>query len=454
MQQWLGHDTRRRRLLTALSLYLLTTLVFFLFAAKDRIVGHTPYNHFALLAHGWLEGHLDLGSEPPPYAGHNDFARFDGKWFVTFPPFPALLISPLVMLAEDVELVRDGQFFLWLAGIGPAALFLALEKLRRAALSERAYATNILLACLFTFGTVYFFTAVQGTVWYAAHVVAVGVTALFLLYAIEAERPILCGLLIGAAFMTRAPLLLAGLLFVLEAVRTCRGAASLPASEATVPDGEARLERWRAEFQRLDKGRLLRLLALFSLPIMALLAVSLWHNYARFGDPFEPGYRYLTVAWKARMNKWGLFDYHYLARNLGVVLTSLPWLETKGAAFKINVHGLALWFTTPLYLWLLWPRRTGAFHLSLWTVVALVALPTLFYQNTGWTQFGYRFSNDYAVFLFALLAVGARRFGAVFWTCGLWAVIINGFGAATFERDAFKKYYFQDGSQKVIYQPD
>ena len=39
---------------------------------------------------------------------------------------------------------------------------------------------------------------------------------------------------------------------------------------------------------------------------------------------------------------------------------------------------------------------------------ALPATMDLLYQNTGWRQFGYRFSNDYAVLLFVLLAVGAR----------------------------------------------
>ena len=30
----------------------------------------------------------------------------------------------------------------------------------------------------------------------------------------------------------------------------------------------------------------------------------------------------------------------------------------------------------------------------------------LLYQNSGWRQFGYRFSNDYAVLLFMLIALG------------------------------------------------
>ena len=59
---------------------------------------------------------------------------------------------------------------------------------------------------------------------------------------------------------------------------------------------------------------------------------------------------------------------------------------------------------------------------ALWLTVACVALPTLFYQNTGWVQFGYRFSNDYAVFLFALLAVIGIRYGKLFTAASIWSV--------------------------------
>ena len=183
--------------------------------------------------------------------------------------------------------------------------------------------------------------------------------------------------------------------------------------------------------------------------------MAAWSNHARFGDPFEFGYRYLAIAWRGRVEKWGLFDYHYLARNLGVVFTSLPFVSPKESPpFQINPHGLALWFTTPAYLWLLWPRRTAPPHLALWLTVLAVSVPTFFYQNTGWLQFGYRFSNDYAVFLFALLATGAFRFRALFWAAGIWAVAVNAFGARTFGRTDYQRYYYQDMSQKVIYQPD
>jgi hypothetical protein len=69
-------------------------------------------------------------------------------------------------------------------------------------------------------------------------------------------------------------------------------------------------------------------------------------------------------------------------------------------------------------------------------------------------QFGYRFSNDFAVLLFLLLAISGRRLGAMFGLAALFAVVVNGFGAMTFDRAEYAKYYMVDGSQRTLYQPD
>ena len=430
MTRVLVADTRRRRLAIAAGVYLVVTAVYFAFAARTTLTSHTPWNHFALLAEAWLHGRLDLGGAPPAYAGYNDFAHFGGKWFIVFPPFPAVLLLPLVLAGGSAVEVQDGQFFIWLAGIGPAVLYLALEKLRRSARSEISTDQAVLLSLLFALGTVYFFSAVQGSVWYAAHVVAVGLGALYLLFALDAERPVLAGCMIGLGFLTRAPLLFAVPLFLLEAARVSA--------------------------RPFDAGAMLRRCAGFFTPIVAAVGFALWYNQARFGDPFDFGYQHLTVVWSARMMKWGLFDYHYLGRNLGVIFSSLPWI-TRGAApvpFQISGHGLALWITSPFYLWLLWPRRIASPHLALWLTVVAVAIPTLFYQNTGWIQFGYRFSNDYAVFLFALLACGRYRLRTLFWVAAGWSVLVNGFGAASFGRVEYRDFYHVERTQRVLHQPD
>jgi hypothetical protein len=271
------------------------------------------------------------------------------------------------------------------------------------------------------------------------------------LWSLDAAHPLLAGLAIGLGYMTRAPLLFAFPLFVIEAARIC-----MPSEVRFELPAESSWRRaWRAA-KTLDKGRFLRLLLMFALPIAVILVLSLWHNRLRFGDPFEVGYRYLSVAWRDRMLKWGLFHYHYLARNLGVVLTSLPyWPEPgRGDVMQINAHGLALWLTTPAYLWLLWPRKVSSLSWALGLTALCVAVPSLFYQNTGWLQFGYRFSNDYAVFLIALLAIGGFRFRVLFYSAFVWAVAVNAFGAITFGRSKFDRFYYQDASQRTLHQTD
>lgn len=443
---WFAVAPGRRRAAGAVGVYVLCTVVYFCFASKQLLTQHTPYNHFALLADAWLDGQLHLPGEPPDYAQNNDFAKYQGRYYVAFPPFPAVLLLPLAAFAGDPTLVRDGQFFLWLAGLGPAVLFLALQRLDHVTGGGRRLWEHVALSLCFAFGTVYFFTVERGTVWFAAHVVGVLLSAAYLLFALGARRPLLAGTCIGLGFLTRAPLLFAVPLFALEGWRVCLGEAGAAAGRGALP----RLRVWAAS---MDWRRLSRLYVLFSLPILMCLGIAFWMNEARFGDPLETGYQYLTVAWQDRMKKWGLFHYHYLARNLGVVFSMLPWVG-NGVPFRVNAHGLALWFTTPLYFWLLWPRRTGKTHWALWATVVCVAVPTLFYQNTGWAQFGYRFSNDYAVFLFALISLGARRLSWGFAWVAAWSIAVNAFGAWTFGQTEYKKYYYFDGSQTKFYQPD
>lgn len=430
--------TRARRLVMALAIYSGVTLLLLACATHALLSEHTPFNHFALLAESWLGGRLDLGGAPPAYAQGNDFASYQGRWFVVFPPFPALLLLPLVAVAGSAERVCDGRLFLLLAGLAPAALFLALEKLRRLGESSRSELDNVALAALFCFGSVYFFCCLQGTVWFAAHVVAAVLIAFYVLFALGAEQPLAAGLCLGLAFATRTPLALAAPLFVVEALRATR---------LSSPSGPGLLQRYAI-------GRLLRLLVAFAVPLLCVMGLMLWHNHARFGDWQEPGYRYLNVAWSKRIAKWGLFSFHYFGRNLGVMLSSLPWFPAQGGPLQISGHGLALWLTSPMYLWLVVARRWTPLARSLLLCVALTALPTLFYQNTGWIQFGYRFSNDYAPLLFLLLAIVGPPLRGAFMLAAAFAVIVNFFGALTFGRPEHAKFYFIEPTQKVIYQPD
>jgi hypothetical protein len=451
-EKWMQPDARSRRLIIAGGIYLVCGIVFALVAGHDRIAVHTPFNHYAHLANAWLHGRQDLVNGPPGYAGGNDFAQFQGKTYISFPPFPALLMLPFVAIAGSPENFQDGQFIVWLAGVGPAVLFLVLEKLRRTERSERSEKQNVLLAFLFAFGTVYFFTAVEGTVWFAAHVVGVACAAFYILFALDAERPFLAGLAIACAWTSRPAMSAMATLFIFEAIRVaCKDGL---ATEGSLQD---RIEEtWR----RVDKKIFARMCVMFGIPILISVAIASWMNESRFGNPspLAFGHEYLSVAWHNRIQKWGLAGYHYLPKNLGVMLSELPWRPPHGSAgapfVQINEHGLALWFTTPLFLWLIYPKKRGFLHDIVLIAALAPMLIDLCYQNSGWRQFGYRFSNDYSLLFFVLLAIGNRPMKTIFMIAGAWGVAWNLFGAITFDRDNFQRYYWREGTQTILYQAD
>jgi hypothetical protein len=93
---------------------------------------------------------------------------------------------------------------------------------------------------------------------------------------------------------------------------------------------------------------------------------------------------------------------------------------------------MSLFVTTPLFALLLWPRARPRLHLALWLTAAATALPGFLYQNTGYVQFGYRFSLDYTPYLFLLLALGGRPMRGGFAALALTGVAVNTWGALVF----------------------
>jgi hypothetical protein len=269
----------------------------------------------------------------------------------------------------------------------------------------------------------------------------------YVYFGLEVERPFLAGALLGLSFHTRTSTLLGAVFFGFEALRMNRKAdAPSPPEDA---DSITRLAYW---FRGIDLARALRPVVKFSVPVLIAIGVYMVLNKLRFDSWTETGYRYLQIRWQTRIHRWGLFNYHYLSRNLAVALALLPWMTRAAPYVQISRHGLALWVTTPPYLELARPARSLPVAWSLGVAAFVIALLDLLYQNSGWVQFGYRFSNDFAILLIALLAVVGRpirRVGVVFL---LIAVLVNAFGAATFDRAA--SVYQGDNNADGMFQGD
>ena len=63
------------------------------------------------------------------------------------------------------------------------------------------------------------------------------------------------------------------------------------------------------------------------------------------------------------------------------------------------------------------------------------------YQNTGWEQFGFRFVLDFLPYLIVLLALARWPLSRWFKGAVVVGILVNAFGAVTFQRPGMEKLY-------------
>ena len=467
----------RRRLFVPLAIYVLAAGAY-AGTAAERLKAPSTDNHYVYLANNLLHGRLSLDGSPPH---QNDWALVttlkltDGRtvrgtflktggtgWFkttkgerleitdaeiqtrdytyyVSFPFLPALLMLPFVaiwgMKFNDILFTA-----LW-AGLNPVLIYYVLRRLRAMKMSTITPTQDLWLVAMFAFGTVHFFSSVMGQVWFTAHIIGVTITCLYVLAALEGRRPFLTGLMLGLGFITRTPIPFTFPLALGEVLR--RNLRPLADGEEAPGDAHHRppLIPWiRHLVPRVNWSPAIKQLVWMGIPAVSIAALAFFLNYLRYENPFEFGHYFLNVRWAERIQRWGLFNYHFLARNLAVMFTLLPWIMVRYPYVKIPWHGLSVFFVNPAFALLLRPQKRSPIQPWLYLSVLLPMVLHLFYQNSGWVQFAYRFSLDYMVFLFALLAVGGHRQGWLFKLMVIWSIVINTFGAVTFNR--FMQFYW------------
>lgn len=433
---------------TALVLFLVALGVLAAFANK-RLKIHSDDNHFVYLADAFLHGQVELTRTPHH---QNDWASYEilqlkgasaeahgevvkgfftrragkpdqfqllsgqsidiprrdrgpseKKYYVSFPPMPAVLMMPAV--AAVGYGANDVVFTILFAALNVALMWLLLQRLSADGRSERTPRDNLWLTILFGFGSAHLWCSVLGQVWFTALVVGVTFNLLYIYFAVDARRPFLAGLCLAAAFATRASLVFAAVFFYLQLL-----------------------------LRPGDRNDKLRRFALFSLPCLVVGLALMYYNFIRFERFGEFGHTYLYGGTIPRIRDFGLFDQAFLNRNLHAAFTLVPRLTEQAPYLQISKHGMSILLTTPALLWLLWPRRSSALARVTGLTAAVIAVPILFYQNTGWQQFGYRFILDYLPYLVVCLALGGRPLGRAFKALVLAGVLVNSIGAGTFQR--------------------
>lgn len=349
---------------------------------------------------------------------HRDLARDCGEnkrslcntvvQYISFPPAPAVVMLPFAAVwGYDTN---DVIITILFAALNAALLFLLLQLLVARGHSERSVRDNIWFTVLFAFGTVAFFSSVQGAVWFTALVFGVTFNLIYCMAALDARHPILAGLMLGVGMATRTPIAFCVAFFA-----------------------------WQLFFPKntWDRERIVEILkkgTMFAAPVLAIGIALMVYNNARFGSPMEFGHSYLSGGAADRIRDHGMFSTYYLNLNLSSALVHMPRISTVDPFITISKHGLGLLFATPVLFLLLRPATKRKLMLACWVTVGCAAVPGLLYQNSGWEQFSYRFALDYFPYLMMLLALGGRPITGKVKALIVFSIIVNLFGAITFGR--------------------
>lgn len=344
-------------------------------------------NYFVPLADAMLHGRLDV----TPQGAMNELVPYAERWFVVYPPMPAIAVLPFVLF-WGVKFNQVGASVLFAAAA--VALFFYLTT----KLTKKLW-VSFALTALFAFGTNYFYTSLIGSSWYIAHVLAVLFLICALIFSID-KRPSLAGMFLAFSFLSRLPTILAFpimLYFLLQK----------------------------------DKNRLKTLLW-FLLPIASVIIIFALYNFLRFGSITQTGYSLIPGVLQEPWYKEGIFNFSYIPRQLDALFLALPKFSFDFPYMLPSNSAMALWLTTPALILLFLTKFKNKASTWFLLTALLVAIPSLTHGTVGFTQFGYRFSLDYIIFLILPLVFIFERISK-FWSwffvslsisINLWVVIL------------------------------
>lgn len=416
-------------------LVLVLGLLFYSASVGVMLFKQTGMQQYVYLADAFLHGHLDLVNyNGSPY----DLIHFDGKLYVPGALAPALLYLPFVAVFGFG--VSDVLFSVVVAAFNTALVHDLLGRLG----GDESSSKRAWLTVLFAAGTVHWWIASVGSVWFNAQVTAVLFTLLFVRETLIDKRPWLAGLWLGLAALSRPTLLFAAVFFLLY------------------------------HFLRRETVRAWLLKSLpFAGTFGLALVVMLGYNFLRFGNPLDFGYGYVQGSKEltALYAKYGGFNTRYMPCNLYVSLAGLPNIPNNPLpsvnemcpdlntprGFKrisdfFNPLGMSVFLTTPALLYVFRARLKGnPLTLSALAAAALVTLVVWTYHTPGYVQYGYRYLLDPLAFLLILLADGMRKVDKIAITLILASVFMNFIGLYIMFKDTFKISWFDMWTQTLLH---
>ena len=393
---------KRKRLSSdslALPILLLGMVLFYLFyhdLAGGTLFSHNGWDSYTLQADAWLRGRIALDQDYP----YLELAIYKGQYYVSFPPLPAVLLLPFVLLF-GLNTPNNLILAVWAMAAIPA-LYLSFRKTRLDELPSAVF------SLLFFGGSNLLWISTCAGVWFIAQILNFTFLC-WALYFFSVRRHVLCTAFIALAVGCRPLSALYLIPVFLHFVRENRqNGRSL---------GQAVLSEWPCVLSALLIG-----------------LAYMFYNIVRFGNPLEFGHNYLPEFVRSPE---GQFSLSYLWPNLKAALFGFLSLEPDATLRFSEFGSMAFYIANPIFLAMgvqtitdLVHKRFRPAQILCWLFLILHLLLLCCHRTLGGWQFGCRYTCDmipYAV-LYYLLETRKYSPNAVY-GFGFLGLIFNLYGA-------------------------
>ncbi|MBE5758452.1 MAG: hypothetical protein E7332_00250 [Clostridiales bacterium] len=371
------------------------------------LFGKSWWDSYSLQAMAWRNGSMGLGQNYE----HLELAYFNGDWYVSFPPFPSVVLFPLTFIFGSDMPSNFIVFALAMLSV------VYLDKLMRH--FDIAEVPAALFSAFAVVGSNVLWMSTNGGVWFMAQTMCFALCSMALYYAVLGKR-ILANTLIAFSVGCRPFSLLWYFFFILYYL---------------IED---------LQNEKPDCKKIVRLLLsqwkYFVIPAIVGLCY-MGYNYARFGSPLEFGHNYLP-----EFQQDAQFSASYILGNLCNILLKPVLIDADLHLHYTNFNGFMMYIANPIYLIFmayffrdlkkLCPLRKA---IAILLGVSLVLLCS--HRTMGGWQFGTRYTTDFIPFVFFYLLLTKTKDGLPVlqkpahwvWAVAACAVLFNLYGTFAME---------------------
>ena len=296
----------------------------------------------------------------------NELIPINNKFYVAYPPMPGILGIPFILVFRHFE----QQYLAHLLGAGIVALTGAV-----AYKIKKDIKLAIWSAILVGSSTIIWFMSSVGSAWYLGQLTAAFFMTAGILIAMGRKNALIAGIFVGAAYLSRLHTILALPIFLYFYHE----------------------KRSFKNYARLAVG------------IAPFVLFNFFYNFSRFGVIWDKGYILIPGVLDEPWYRYGLFSIRYIPNHLKVIFGALPKFIQKPPFVIPSWEGLAIWATTPAFVYAFFNKIREPLVLTSWTCIGLIALVVFSHGATGWAQFGYRFAVDFYPILTLLTIKSASR---------------------------------------------